>query len=175
MSGFRCTGIHPYYPDVILSQVYAPNERFKGCVIDVNERTDNSEEGNNEDEMSNQENNEDEDNNQDNNYNDGIDIEHNIERECGNGDEDNITDTDHVSSIVEALQESGVTASKRNIESVVINTSENNPSIYASAVRELYLHRILLSYFKHRHPEKLHNSLGNVLLDLGRVLQVRKS
>ena len=66
LSGFRCTNIHPYNPDVILSQVYARNERFKGCVIDVNERTDNSEEGNNEDEMSNQENNEDEDNNQDN-------------------------------------------------------------------------------------------------------------
>ena len=39
----------------------------------------------------------------------------------------NITNTDHVPSIVEALQECVVTASKRNIESVVINTPENNP------------------------------------------------
>ena len=34
--------IHPYNPDAVSSQVYAP----KGCLIDANERTDNIEEGN---------------------------------------------------------------------------------------------------------------------------------
>ena len=126
MSGFRCTIIHPYNPDTISPQVYAPNERFKGCVIDANEGVNNREEENNEDEDNNQDNN-------DNDDNDGIDTEHNIERECGNGDEDNITDTDHVPSIVEALQESEVRASKRIIESVVVDTLENTPSTSASA------------------------------------------
>ena len=38
--------IHPYNPDAVSSQVYAPNERPEGCLIDANERTDNIEEGN---------------------------------------------------------------------------------------------------------------------------------
>ena len=69
-----------------------------------------------------------------------------------------------------------LTASKRNIESVVINTPENNPSTCALAEGTVStssgstpgsLRDFLGSYFKHRHPEELHNSLGNVLLDLG--------
>ena len=101
LSGFKCTGIHPYNPDAISHQVYAPNERFKRCVIDANEGVNNKEEKDNEDEDNNQDNNDI----YDNEDNDGIDTEQYIERKCGNGDEDNITDTVCVLSIVEALQE----------------------------------------------------------------------
>ena len=62
MSAFKCTSIHPYNPDAISPLVYAPNDKFKGCVIDANEGVNKREEENNEDEDNNQDNNDNDDN-----------------------------------------------------------------------------------------------------------------
>ena len=108
VSGFLQTGIFPFNPQAIPSQVLAPNERFKGMSsVDLNEK-----ESDDEDDEAKDENNE-------NDENDEQDIEsHN---------EDEINSVTTLSSVVSALEADGVTETTENnaLHSVSIITEQS--------------------------------------------------